>query len=892
MAAEAPGRNLISAFFRHRGLRGRIAIIILTLVSWMALLVMGILYLAARHFQIEHGHEIHFLGFLLPVILVLALASLGSALLLARISSRFITAPLLEVARIAERIAASGNPAGRLDMPAEEDLGGLAVAFNTMVERLAAAQNDLERRVAEAVKQHESSSSAAEKATSLLREAVEHIEVGFTIFDEGDRLVICNEAYRRIYEMSRDLLTPGRPFSEIVRIGAERGQYIDAHGQIDAWVAQHLEQHLNCNGEVLQQQLGDGRWIMIIEHRTPSGYIVGNRIDITDLRKTTDTLRQREFYLRATLDNMPFLFWLKDTEGRFLAVNKVFAEACGKDAPNGVVGLTDLDVWPRELAQAYRADDFEVMARRREKSVEEPVSGAVGSGWLETYKKPLVAEDGALLGTVGFARDISDRKQVEQALAESEARWQLAIAGANDGIWDWNPQTGKVFFSERWKTMLGYAPSEIGDSLDEWLTRIHPDDQEGNLALMSDHLGGKTHHYESEHRLRCKDGRYIWILARGQAMFGPDGRYERMAGSSTDVTERRAAEERIRDRNEQLNAIFELSPDGFVSFDARHRVKYANPAFFTLIGIDEQDIRGIDEDAFSARLASICLPTALFPSWSDLRACNQADDALPGKRHVIELANPGKRVIEIGLRLAEADSVSQILYFRDITHESEVDRMKSEFLSHAAHELRTPMASIYGYAELMLTESFPAEEEKSFLGVIHRQSALMVAIINELLDLARIEGRRGKDFIFERIDAGALAAEVIGGFKPPDKRPAPSLGGAVDGCWVRADRKKITQAIANVLSNAYKYSPAGGPVAVDILPARSDMAVKLVGIRVQDHGIGMTAEQIGRVSERFYRADNSGKIPSTGLGMSIVKEIVQLHSGELSIESSWARAPQ
>ena len=141
---------------------------------------------------------------------------------------------------------------------------------------------------------------------------------------------------------------------------------------------------------------------------------VGNRIDITELKRTAEELRVRELYLRATLDNLPFFFWLKDSDGRFLAVNKVFSDACGQPGPESVVGLTDRDVWPAELAEKYIADDLAVMAGRREVTVEEPVASGAAAGWIETYKKPVVAEDGTLLGTVGFARDITERRRIDQ----------------------------------------------------------------------------------------------------------------------------------------------------------------------------------------------------------------------------------------------------------------------------------------------------------------------------------------------------------------------------------------------------------------------------------------------------------------------------------------------
>jgi signal transduction histidine kinase len=150
--------------------------------------------------------------------------------------------------------------------------------------------------------------------------------------------------------------------------------------------------------------------------------------------------------------------------------------------------------------------------------------------------------------------------------------------------------------------------------------------------------------------------------------------------------------------------------------------------------------------------------------------------------------------------------MSQVLSLRDVTHETEVDQMKSEFLSTAAHELRTPMASIYGFSELLMRRKLSPERQQEVLATIHRQSELMVAIINELLDLARIEARRGRTSNCRRW-TWARWWPTGGDFKPPQaaSRPSSTMGRA--GCRCSVDRNKMRQALGNVLSNAYKYSP-------------------------------------------------------------------------------------
>ena len=817
------------------------------------------------------------------------------ALKLSQAAAGQLSEPMRRLTEAAEKIAASGRPSTWIAPGEESEFNRIATAFNLMVTRLGESYTDLESRVEIRTREMEAAKLAAEKAGNLLQEAVSSIAQGFTIYDEHDRLVLCNEAYLNLYGISRDLIVPGARFEDIIRAGMQRGQYADpaARADPDAWVRHRVAQHQVANGEVIEQRLGDGRWLLVVEYRTPSGYIVGNRIDVTELKQTAESLRERELYLRATLDNLPFLFWLKDAEGRFLAVNKVFATACGRDRPDDLRGLSDLDIWPQDLAEGYRADDRAVMQSRCEKSVDEPMEHGGKKGWIETYKKPVIAEDGAILGTVGFARDITDRRSMELALAESEERWQLAVTGTNDGIWDWSPVTGKVYFSDRWKTMLGYRAEEVGDDVDEWASRVHPEDRELVMAAIECHLRGETEFYQSEHRVLCKDGSYKWILDRGRASFDSQGKPLRVVGSHTDMTERRAAEAATLDRTEQLNAIFQLSPDGFVAFDADHRVKYASPAFALIAGLPEARVVGLDEVAFSSLLNAQCVPNAGFRGVAALRESIRNPRAkAAGRRELIEIAQPSVRVLEVGLRESQAASVPQILYFRDVTHEVEVERMKSEFVSTAAHELRTPMASIYGFSELLKEQKFDEATQQDLFATIHRNAGLMASIINELLDLARIEARRGKDFEFKAVPVQDLLEKLVADYKPPAGREAPLLELPGQVPYVRADLNKMKQALGNVLSNAFKYSPGGGAVRITLDRRRRDEGPPEIGLRISDAGIGMKPEQVARVSERFYRADTSGTIPGTGLGMSIVSEIVGLHGGEMEIASEFGAGTQ
>ena len=216
--------------------------------------------------------------------------------------------------------------------------------------------------------------------------------------------------------------------------------------------------------------------------------------------------------------------------------------------------------------------------------------------WFLWTAKPYVAE--AIIYAV--ARDITERKQTELALKESEERWQLALRGANDGIWDWNVQTNEVFFSRRWKEMLGFAEAEIGKNLEELTKRVHPDDLGWVMEMVREHFAKKTPFYISEHRVLCKDGSYKWILARGQALWDESGNVIRMIGSQTDISEQQAAlrerkiaEEKLARSENLLRTIIESEPECVKQIDREGKLLEMNPAGLAMIEADSlEEVRG------------------------------------------------------------------------------------------------------------------------------------------------------------------------------------------------------------------------------------------------------------------------------------------------------------
>lgn len=503
--------------------------------------------------------------------------------------------------------------------------------------------------------------------------------------------------------------------------------------------------------------------------------------------------------------------------------------------------------------------------------------------WVQCVISPILGADGQVERYISTAYDITATRQAQEELKANAERYNLAIEGGNDGLWDWmNVHAQAEWWSPQFYRLLGYTPDEIEADLAAFDEMLHPDDQQATFAALEAALQSQQP-FDVEYRMRTKAGDYRWFRNRASVYFDEFGQASRMAGSIQDIHDRKLAQALLQEHSEQMGAIFSLSPDGFVSFDAEARVSYVSPAWAQLTGLPAHLLVGLSEQDFSARFFQQAVAGQVVASMDDVRR--------QSARVVIEMKPPAKRMLEVRVNQGQGAAVSQVLALRDVTHETEVDQMKSSFLSMAAHELRTPMASIYGFTELLLTRELKPEKQKDLLGRIYRQSEAMSAIINELLDLARIESRQGKDFSFEAHNLSDLVAQVVGDFKTPVGREAPIVSWPTQAPAVWVDKHKMQQAVLNLLSNAYKYSPQGGDVRIEFKVDRVDGRDQ-VGVEVIDHGLGLTPEQLARVGERFFRADKSGNIPGTGLGMTIVKEIVEAMGGRLSLSSQFGEGTQ
>ena len=293
--------------------------------------------------------------------------------------------------------------------------------------------------------------------------------------------------------------------------------------------------------------------------------------DITEMENVRNLLAKEKSLLTSILNSIPDIVFYKDRLGRYLGGNKSFEKHVGISAPD-FVGKTDLELFDKQSSEKFINDDYLLFKNGKPIIVEEEVRYVDGStAPHETAKAPLYDEKGNIIGIVGTSRNITERKAYERAIRDSEERFDLAIKSIKAGVWDWDMIRNTVFYSETWKTMLGYEPSDISNTFDEWKVLWHPEDIESNEKAIDDYLSGITEKYEVEHRLRNKSGQYQWILTRGVIQRDEMGTPIRWLGINIDLTSKKTLENDLLFRTQLQQILLRLASElvniRFVSVD-------------------------------------------------------------------------------------------------------------------------------------------------------------------------------------------------------------------------------------------------------------------------------------------------------------------------------------
>ncbi|MCA9068843.1 MAG: PAS domain-containing protein [Planctomycetaceae bacterium] len=617
---------------------------------------------------------------------------------------------------------------------------------------------------------------------------------------------------------------------------------------------------------------------------------VGCSEDITSTREAEMAIREQNEWFRQLTGSLPQLTWTCLPDGPCDYLSRQWVEYTGipEEAQLPYGWLDQLYPDDRELTiQLWQehvgsGEPFETQFRIR---------GVDGTyRWFQTRAVPIRDANGAIVKWLGSNTDI-------QAIRASEERYELAVRGSGAGLWDWDLLTGTVFYSPRFREMLGYSAEEFPGRFESFFDALHPDDRPSVQRHLDAHFANPQTPYSLEYRLKSKSGEYRNFLANGEAIWNKDGNPYRMSGSIVDVTDRVHAEQELKATAELLREFIRHTPAAVAILDRELCYIQASERWIQDYGLSNIEIIGkshyeifpeipdrwkevhqrvlagateaCSEDCFvRSDGKEEWLQWEVRPWWNSL---GQIGGVIFFKQLITERKRAERELIDARI---VADSANQ---------------SKSDFLANMSHEIRTPLTAILGYVELLSDRNLTDEIYNSYLQTIARSGEHLLKLINDILDLSKIEAGR---MTVERVSFSPieLVEEVLGYFREMAAAKELCLTARVDGCvpkTICSDPVRLRQILVNLVGNAIKFTETGSVgVVVRVQDANNAKSSKLA-FDVCDTGIGLSEEQQKDLFQPFIQADSSTtrKFGGTGLGLSVSRRMARLLDGDVSVES-------
>ena len=474
----------------------------------------------------------------------------------------------------------------------------------------------------------------------------------------------------------------------------------------------------------------------------------------------------------------------------------------------------------------------------------------------------------------------------EATLRENEERWNFALEGSRDGVWDWNVKNNEIFLSRRWKTILGFGENELQNRLEEWVTRVHPEDLDRTLDTVQRHLRGETPDFRIEHRVKVKDGSYRWILARGQVVARDDsGAPARMVGTHIDITETKLARQQYEEELEatvrqrtaelaqaerRLREVTDRIPGAVYQFvqraDGSFAFEFCSKGMETMLGVTaEEAVRDVNsvwavvhpddlaELVGKARHSAETLTRYV----QDLRI-QQPD----GRRWWIRAESEPQRRADGStlwngdiMDITERKRLEEELSIAKTAAES-ANQAKSAFLANMSHEIRTPMNAILGFSQLMLRDPVLTPAQRQHLDTINRSGQHLLALINDILEMSKIEAGRVSLHVSD-FDLYALLDDLDRMFRlRTDARQLRFTIERTAGVpqFIKSDESKLRQIFTNLIGNAVKFTENGGiAVRVDVV-REAGRSLRLLG-EIEDSGAGIAADDLPRLFRQFEQTE-------------------------------------
>lgn len=617
-----------------------------------------------------------------------------------------------------------------------------------------------------------------------------------------------------------------------------------------------------------------------------------------DITEATMFWEQKRIYR-----NIKDFFCILDFKGNFLSFNETWGIVLGY-SDKDLRSISLWDILCLEESGALRKIDEQSLIREKSISFETKCRLKDGSfKWLHFNIYP--APEKKLIYVA--ARDMTDMKKTEEQLREIEERWQFALEGSESGVWDWDIEKNIQVYSKAWKGMLGYEEHEISNNIEQWTSRIHPDDFERTIKTNEDYINGIIPAYSCEHRLKCKDGKYKWILSRAKIVKrSPEGKPLRMTGVHTDITELKSLVEELKDLTSDYEIVFNGTQDALflvsVDDDGKFRFNRLNSSHERLTGLTTELVKGKTPQEVVGKKVGRKVEASY-------RRCVNKKQVIRYEEEMELLT--GRKVWYT--RLSPVIRDGRVVYIvgssRDITEQKAIEEskkkadkeikllnesiayenLKTEFFSNLSHELRTPLNVILCSVQLtnLLLSSSKDEKLKDSLSrnmnIMKQNSYRLLRLVNNLIDITKIDSGYFS-LSLENCDIVKLLQDIVMSIETyaQNKNIKLTFASEIEQRAMTLDMDKLERIMLNLCSNAIKFTDAGGEIKIELFEDKGSFYIS-----IKDTGIGIPEEKLEVIFNRFTQVDKSltRRQEGSGIGLALVKSLVELHGGSVSVES-------
>ncbi|HEX8071764.1 MAG TPA: PAS domain S-box protein [Pyrinomonadaceae bacterium] len=728
-----------------------------------------------------------------------------------------------------------------------------------------------------------------EQPASVALPADEQIE----LFYRYGYLAECNDAMARMYGYERaEEITGARLGDLLVRADPKNVAYLRAFIAADYRLTDAESVEVDREGRT---RIFSNNLVGVVK----DGHILrawGTQRDVTERQRIADELRATQHRFFMFMENLPGLAWIKDAAGRYVYANEAAARAFR--VPRAALpGKTDEELFPPATAAAFRENDLLALARDEGVLTVETLTHTDGVHYSIVSKFRIPGPDGATPLVGGIAIDITERMRAEEAIRASERRLQLIADHAPVLITYCAADRTYKFVNEPYAARFGLRPAElVGRPFHEVMG---PEAYAAIAPYVDAALRGERVEYEAEIPYRGIGTRHMWVAYAPE--WDDAGRVVGFVGALIDITERKRTEVALRESEERFAKAFAASPLALIITSLKTgRLLEVNETFTGLTGYTREEAVGRTtlELGLWVEQADREEELGLLSARGRVRAHEyrfrmkdgtERTGLLSAEQIEIGGAPCALTVVEDITEQKRAEVERERLLAREQALRAkaeETNRLKDEFLSVVSHELRTPLTAMLGWAHMLRAGGLDDATRRLALDIIERNARAQAQLVDDVLDVSRIiTGKLRLDM--RRLDPAQPVAAALDAVRPAAEAKGVRLEVALDAEAgpVLADADRLQQVAWNLLTNAVKFTPSGGRIEV-----RLERAAGHVRLTVSDTGQGIAAEFLPHVFERFRQADSSStrEHGGLGLGLSIVRHLVEMHGGTVSAESAGA----